>query len=347
MPIQFRTAGPDDADSIAALMQQVFGMDAADPCLNREQMEWKYWRKHPWWDGSRSFVIEQSGAIVAHGAVIPMICAWENKKLRIANLIDWVARRDCPGVGIALRKHIHEMADGVFAVAGTEMTTKILPALGYQEVARASRFAFPLRPLARMRHDSLASGRAWGRLGRNLLWKMRAPSAPPRNWGVRRLSPPDVLRTPFPTPLPRAGEALFLRDPLTITDLLACPTAPGEFYLVEREQKIRGYFVLLKAVNQARIVETWMDTDQPGDWRALYTLAIRQAALFEGITEVVTVISGREAEIEGLRLAGMHAREQVPLRLWTAADFKPASFRYQLADGDAGYLHDNRLSFWI
>jgi len=339
---QFRATGPADAGAISLLMQQVFGMTPDDAVIDAQQMDWKYWRAHPGWEGSRSFVMEREGEVTAHGAVVPLTCVWGDRRLRMVHLIDWAARRNSTGAGIALLKRIGQMVDGIFIAGGSETALKILPALGFREIGKATRFALPLCPLAKLLDDSFGSWRPFARFARNLFWNlfwkmMRSSSRISPGWRVRKLSAGELAGVQFP-----ARKTLFERTVPEIAFFLACPAAPAEFYLVERDGAPRGYFVLSMAVNQCRIAEAWIESD---DWRTLYMLAIREAAANRNIFEIATA-ANNEMEIQALKEVGFKIRGQIPLLLWTPGGSGPDSIRYQLVDGDAAYLHDGRNAFW-
>jgi hypothetical protein len=342
MSSQFRATTPADAEAISHLMRQVFDMPADHPGLSPAQLDWKYWRKHPDWEGSRSYVMERDGVVIAHGSVVPLTLAWGARRLRIVHLIDWAARKDATGAGIALMKRVGQMVDGVFAAGGSEMTEKILPALGFRESGQATRFALPLRPLARLRSESVDSWKPVARFARNLLWKLRAHSGGPQGWTAHRVLPEEIGKVPFPLPQPSAGTALFERTLPEIVFLLDCPAAPMELYVAEREGEACGYFVLALIGAQCRLVESWASQD----WHTLYALAIREALSHPGIQEIATAASA-PAEMKALEQIGFHACGQLSLRFWLSDKTAPEKPRFQLTDGDLAYLHDGSRTFWL
>ena len=308
--------------------------------LGVEQMYWKYWRERPDWSGSRGFVMERSGAVVAHGAVIPLICEWKNRQMRLAYLIDWAAQRDCAGAGVTLLKRVGQMVEGIFTVGGSESTRKILPSLGFKAIGTATRFILPLRVLARL-PDSFRGSRSAARFARNLLLSARRgrPAAIPPGWNARRVVLKELGAVRFPTPRAHGTRAVFMRSPAAIGDLLECPSAPAELYVVEQETRARGYFLLTMAGRQCRIAEAWVETDQIRDWQALFTLAVREAKAHLQIAELVAVAS-TDTEAQALRKAGVPACGQFPMRLWIRNREAPETIRYQMVDSDAAYLHD-------
>ncbi len=303
-------------------------------------MAWKYWNRHPDWEGSRGFVMERGGAIVAHGAVVPLRYMLANQHLRIVHLIDWAATRDCTGAGIALMRRVGEMTDGVFAAGGSESTQKILPALGFKSVGTAARYILPSRPLARM-GNSLRSWRGAARFGRGLFLSLTAHPTEPlhQGWSARRLQSGELSATHVPTPRPCGKQAAFARTHESIVDLLQCPIAPGELYVVERNGTDLGYFVLTIAGMQCRLAEAWIESENPDDWQALFTLAIRQAKTYRQVAELIAVASTR-LEKDALERTGLPCCGHINLRLWMRNERVPEAIRFQMVDGDAAYLHD-------
>jgi hypothetical protein len=329
MKSHFRSTVPGDAGSISRLLQRVFGMPPSHPGLSFEQMYWKYWREGPDWPGSRGFVMERDGAVIAHGAVIPLMCEWADRRLRLAYLVDWAAQRDCTGAGIALLKRVGQMVEGIFTVGGSESTQKILPALGFQMVGTAIRFILPLRVLARL-PDSFRSPRSAARLARNLVLSVRRgrPGITPQGWDARRVPLVELGAVRFPTPHASGATAVFVRSATAIGDLLECPSAPAEFYIVEHEGLARGYFVLTLAGRQGRIAEAWVDG-----------LAIREARAHRHIAELVGIAS-TSVEAQAFRDTGFPTCGRFPIRLWMRDGRIPEAIRYQMADSDAAYLND-------
>lgn len=342
----FRPSRPDDGEAISRLMQQVFGMSPDHPGLGARQMAWKYWREHPDWVGSRGFVMEREGNIIAHGSVVPLRCAWGGRRLKMVELVDWVAQPNATGAGISLLKRVAQTAEGMFIAGGTEATQKILPALGFRETASATSFALPLRPLARLRAESFKSWKPLARFARNTLWKTRGAAPVDAGWQTRPIAAADLAKTQFPMPHPLGTEAaIFERSIPEIAFLMECPVAPAEFYLVERNGVARGYFVLMFALAQCRVADAWLEPNCADDWQALYQLAARAAKAHREVAEIVTV-AGDRTSAQGLKQAGFQPREQVALRFWIPKVEPPVEVRYQMSDNDAAYLYHGATPFW-
>jgi hypothetical protein len=346
MSSQFRPTRPEDAPAISLFMQEVFGMAPTHPGLNARQMHWKYWRDHPEWDGVRGYVMERDRQIVAHGSVVPLNCAWQGRRLKMVDLIDWAAKPANPGAGITLLKRVSQMVDGVFIAGGTSAAQKVFDSLGFREITKATVFALPLAPLSRFLSEPELSWKGPARVARNSIWRMRASTTPPKGWTARRLSPEGVTKAGYPTPHARAQAAVFERSPAAIAHLLDCPAAPAEFYLVEKNGSICGYFVITHAIAQCRIVEAWVEPGSVEDWQALYSLAARQATRSAQTMEIITMVTNDDAAQEGLRRSGFRACGQSPLRFSLRGGTYPEDIRYQMVDNDNAWLHDGTTGYW-
>jgi hypothetical protein len=349
MSSQFRRTNPGDAPAVASFLTQVFSMNAGNPVIEPAHMNWKYWHDHPDWNGTRGFVMQRGEDIIAHGSVIPIPCLWQDRRLNIVNLIDWAARPDSPGAGISLLKRVAQLVDGVFVAGGSEMTQKILPALGFKESVNATQFARPLRPVKRLRAESNWSWRSGARFARNIAWMIKGTgSVHARDWSSRRLLAADVIGAKFPTPCPSVqASAVFERTGRAMAYFLDCPATPVEFHLVERSgSSITGYFVLTFPPGQCRIADAWVDSNRPEDWADLYQLAVQQGREHADAAEIVTVATTAVAS-GALQQTGFHERGRVVLRfLLRGGGDPPPDIRYQLMDGDGAFLHNGRPSFW-
>ncbi len=346
MSSRFRPTRPEDAGEISKFMQQVFGMPADSPGLNVLQMDWKYWREHPEWEGSRGYVMERDGHIIAHGSVVPLTCIWGDRRLKMVDLIDWAGSPAHPGAGITLLKRVSQLVEGVFIAGGTEAAQRVFVSLGFRESAAAAKYALPVRPLRRFVRDSEPLFKRAARLARNTHWTIAGLPATPAGWSARQLSPEEVGGTSFPKPHPRAEPAIFERRAAGIALLLECPITPSEFYLVEKDGQARGYFVLNLVQNQCRVGEAWVEPGGPEDWRALYVLAARQGRKHSQITEVVTAVTNDPAANQGLQQSGFRSRGWIPLRLLIPGGAYPAAVRYQLVDNDSAYMNHGSEVHW-
>jgi hypothetical protein len=284
--------------------------------------------------------------IVAHGTIVPLTFRSGGTQFRMAHLTDWAADSKSVGSGVALLKHIGRSVDAILVAGGSDMTQKILPALGFKVCGDATRFARPLRPLRRLAGHNFSLRRC-ARSARGLLWKWQAPRGPVRGWEARRVTPDDLAASTIPWPKPAPETTLFERTPDLMGYYLRCPATPMELHAAAKEGAVRGYFMLAFAPAQARIVDMWADSADSQDWRALVQLAVRQAERNRSVVEVVSMASDPAASQAFLE-CGFHARGSWPLRLLACNKRElpggPVGFR--MLDGDAAYLLNGGDELW-
>jgi len=335
MKAEFRATTPADAGAIAAFLGRVFEARGGEPIVDPAMMQWRYWRERPGWQGSRSFVLERGGSIVAHGA------AWPAKILSAEEipcffLIDWAASSDFPGAGVSIMKHMAQRVPVNFVYGGTEIARKMRFAMGYRPRNDVRTLALPLRPLRQI----LTSHWNWktpARLVRNHLWSRRKP-VPTNQWRVQPLDPLTISGSSVPWPVRHSRRLMLERNPELFEYLSDCPVAPGIFYLAMRDTGLAGYFCLTFPPGQARIADAWISSSQVDDWIQLYALAVQQAHGHTGVNEV-TAAAANDMALAALEKCGFRIRGLDPVQLYDPQKHVPPDLPLdvQLIDGDAAF----------
>jgi hypothetical protein len=344
----FRSSTVADEAGIAALLRDSLGLAPGHPTTEPRHLQWKYWEPRADWAGSRSYVYLRSGEIVAHGAVIPNVFLWREHRIKILHVIDWAARPDSGGSGVALMKQIGKLTGAMFAVGGSEQTQQILPIIGFKECnTTVTRYARPIRPLLRLVSPEYRSWRLAPQAMRGLLWALTAPSLRDAGWSVQRIRADQLTSAPIIWPSPKFGTAVFERSNASMSYLLRCPATSMELYSVHCYGRPRGYFLLAFAPAQARIADCWIDSDDLSEWGAMVQLAVEQAKVHAQVAEVVSMCSD---PLLGAALikSGFRVRHAIPMWLRTAGGVAPpdASVRFLMADSDEAFLHNGRSSLW-
>lgn len=338
-----RPTTPDDAPEIARLLADA----GLHPQMSQAEMRWRYWQARADWSGPRSFVVVRGEAILAHAAIVPGRLAWDGGRAGTLHLIDWAARPDAIGAGVALLKHIRLLADALLAIGGSAQTLKIVPELGFKRIAEATGFVRPLRPL---RILGGVQGSAWKLLPRTIrsaYWSASAPKAGPADGRARRIGVGEIALLAGRLPVPARGLALFERSPAQLAHVLSCPVTAIELYAWERAPQARGYFLLAFAPGQARLADFWTDSSDPRDWRSLVLCAARQARKNTDAAELVAWAS-EPLTTRALRESGFHVRGAQPIQLLTSenSSIEVPSVRVQMLDNDAAYSHVGRADLW-
>ncbi len=342
---QFTNTSPDEAQPVTEFLTRILVSSADDPGIDPRHLQWKNWDPRPDWPGSRGYVITQD-RIVAHATVVPLALTSGAQRWHLAHLIDWAAAPKSVGSGVTLLKKIGQTVDAILVVGGSEMTQKILPALGFKLCGQVQRYVRPLRPLRRLQGKPL-DWRLAAKVARSLVWKATAPAASLSGWEAQTVTAEGLAGCGVPWPRSQGETLLFERSAEVMAYYLRCPAAPMEFHAVRKDSVVRGYFMLSFAPAQARLVDLWVDSADPQDWRALVQLAVRQAALRPDVAEIVSMAND-PLSAQGLLASGFHAHGSDPLRLLAPAsvEFPSGAIGFRMLDSDAAYLHKNKPESW-
>lgn len=342
--LEFRASTLADEAEIAALLQESFGVPPNHPLIEPRHMRWKYWEPRPDWAGSRSYVYLQGGRIVAHGAIVPGVCVWRGHRITALHLIDWAAKQNSAGSGVTLMKKIGRLADALFSVGGSELTRQILPVIGFKDTGTVvSRYARPIRPLLRLKNP-YGGWRLLPQVVRGAYWALTAPSRRDSQWTAQAVSADAVEAASIVWPAAQFGAAVFERSSSWMEYMLRCPVAPMELYSVHKNGEVRGYFLLGFAPAQARIVDCWIDSDNPSDWNALTQLAVVRAKAHPSVAEVVSE-SSDPLFAAALIECGFRIRHSISM-WWRGAARPDVPLRFMMVDTDAAFLHGGSAILW-
>jgi len=335
MKPEFRATTPADLPAIAAFLARVFEADPGEPGIDPRMLEWKYWKERPGWQGSRSYVLERGGSIIAHGAAWPSKIMAANA-IPCFSLIDWAASPEFPGAGVSLLKHMTKIVPVIFLFGGSEIARKMRTAMGFRLRNEVRTLALPLRPVRQIL-TSQWNWRTPARLARNLLWSRTARLA--GEWQAEPIDPLQLSQSRVPWPAGGADTLFLERDPALFQYLAGCPLTGAAFFLVIRDSKTAGYFCLTFPPGQARIADAWTPSTQVEDWANIYALAIHQASSHPGVNEV-TACSASATSLAALEKCGFHTRIVDMVQLLDPGGQVPAGLplQVQLIDGDSSFL---------
>lgn len=287
-----RPSTPDDGPQIAALLSGVFSFGLDSPSVDPHRMHWKYWQEHDGWPGSRSYVLARGNQILAHAGIVAGTCAFGDSRFGVIHLIDWAARPGVPGAGMAIMRHIASLTDVLVAIGGSEQTLSILPAIGFRPHGMATHYARALRPKRGLLAATGLGRRALPRLvSRGLQASATSRFRVGGGWTSRMVPRAEVRKASLPLPVPTADLAVLERRPGLFEYALDCPAVRMSLHAVERNGKVRGYFLLALDNGRARMADCWMDSDDAADWRTLIELAALESRRHPDIGSLVALAS--------------------------------------------------------
>jgi hypothetical protein len=331
-----RPVEPKDLPDVSRFLVRTYQVDAASNLSDTAFLEWKYLIPRPGSVGSRSFVLEKEGKIVAHGGICPASFRLPSGNLVSAiTIMDWAADPAFPGAGITLFSKLMKLADTVFIVGGSPATRQILPHIGFRPVGEALTFARWVRPWKEFRTRAV-TGRSLLRLAHGLTTSMRqAPY-------VQRLNvQPATQFDDSLRPLLENRELLMTTCQRTISDLnylLQCPAGPVKGYLLLESGDLRGYFILGRALWEARLLDVFVNSGNLEEWRHAYAAATSIATADPDVCRIRAVAT-TPLHGEALRGSGYWKQFKEPIMIHDPRGFLAGAFpaSFQLFDGDAGY----------
>lgn len=336
MKLEIRPSTPVDGPAITDLLREA----GLFPNMQPAHQTWKYWQERTDCPEARSFVMSRGGEIVAHAGIIPGCYASVTGRGRIGHVIDWAALPSFPGAGMSLMKYVGRHAGALLAIGGSEQTLKILPHLGFKPQVSVTGYVRTLRPARLWYGGGKLNWRLLARVARSSWWTWTATLEHGRDWEVRRVSPDNVDSVSSVLPAPVGDRAVLERSSALFRYMLSCPIAAMELYACRKDGGIGGYFLLAFARSQARLVDCWIASENPLDWRDLVQCAVREAMQHAHAAEIVTWASD-PVLANCLLKCGFHARNARIVQSLAGSDSNilDGNVRVQMLDNDAAYLH--------
>ncbi len=333
----FRPSTPDDRERVANFLQTVFGSNPNEPYLQPAHMQWKYWQARGEWQGSRSYLLEREGQIVAHGAAWPIEILAPGHSVSAFHFIDWAADPKLPGAGISIMKRMAESADVICVFGGSEAALKMRAAMGFRPRNKIQVMARPLRPFRQSLSHQTKNWKSAARFFRNLRWSVAGGSAAP-GWQAASVRPNDLPLDVFPAPGP--SDFVFEQNAARLSYMADCPTAQSRFYLVTHQGTPAGFFHLMLVPGQARLADAWVKKNTSAEWQQLYRLAVAEALKLQTAYELVSYASNPVVR-DALQQAGFHTHHEEPVLIFDPKQRVPeqAQLHLQMVHGDAAFWH--------
>jgi hypothetical protein len=333
----FRAAEREDLRALSEFLVRVYKFESSDFHFNPQLLEWKYLYPRAGWQGSRSYLMEKDGKIVAHAGACPV--SFRRPDGHIVNsltIMDWGADSSIPLVGVTLFRKLMAMAPTTFVIGGAPATRQILPRLGFRQAAEAPTYSAWLRPWHEFRTRP-RTGRSVLRLLHGLTHPVRRPSRPIGNWEFVAIPEFDNSLQPMLDGLKRPW-TFCQRTVADLNYLLRCPHLEVRGFLLKRGGNLAGYFVMGKSAWEARLLDLMVDSDDPDDWKDAYAAATSAASLDHDLCRI-RVLSTVPMLSQALEQNGYWCQYEDPIMIHDPGAALGGAFpvSVQLFDGDAGY----------
>lgn len=337
--MNFERVSPEGQDEAVAFLREIFQAPPDARFLRPDVIRWKFFQTRPDWDGSRSYAFRSEGRIVAHACIVPgAFVTPAGKVVRTVFPIDWAASNSVPGAGLLLLREIAALTDVRISYGGSAEARAVVrkgsairrPGSDYPigELLRARR---SLRPFAR--RDSL---RALKQTLRDAWQNARTPLAAHPDWTARR-----VERFDGELPETRGLQLMLpLRSAALLNYMLDCPAVRLLGFLIQKGGATRGHLLLAESGPQARIADLVIDSDQPEDWAAAYSLAASVVQECCPAAHALTAMAGPAALQSALLRAGYSELSRLTATVQDRRSAIPPGCipAFNMMDNDAAYL---------
>jgi hypothetical protein len=295
-------AAESELGEVAHFLCEVFAVSEDHRMFQSDVLRWKCFAPHPFWEGSRGYILRHKGAIAAFGCVMPCRFLTAAESVFSCDVIDWAASKAVPGAGAMLYRHVQHLAGTMINIGGTPEACAVLPRMGFdlrQQRYTCTRVLRPWQHFAAGPKDWKAPLRL-ARDYRELAFPIRAGADALQTRRVDSFqgAAPEMFPDPAVT-----GQVVCARTPQLLDYFLACPAARMEAWLFEYGSQPAGYMLLSRVGRDCRIADLWLRSADAHMWAGAYTAAAT-AALGDPATTRITIAASVSFQMGALRQAG-------------------------------------------
>ncbi len=332
-----RTTDHRDLLALSKFLVRVYNFEPSDFHFDPRLLEWKYLYPRAGWQGSRSYLMEKNGNIVAHAGVGPVSFRLPTGQLvNSLTIMDWGADSTVPLAGITLFRKLMGKAPTAFIIGGAPVTRQIMPHIGFRPVGDALTYAAWLRPWQEFRTRP-RTGRSVLRLLHGLAHPVPVRSRLSRQWESVRVSEFDDSLQPILSGEKRAW-TFCQRTVVDLNYLLRCPHLEMRGFLLKREGRLGGYFIIGKSGWEARLLDFVIDSEDVNDWKHACAAATNTALLDPEVCRI-RILSTVPVLSQALAWNGYWCQYEEPIVIHDPSKALAGAFpvSFQLFDGDSGY----------
>ncbi len=337
MTTSIRPTEYNDLSALAKFLVRVYKFAPSDHHADPPFLEWKYLRSTHDRPGSRSYLLEKDGEIVAHCGICPVTFQLpDGTTVNSVTMMDWAAAPSAPGVGVRLFRNLMEAAPTSFVIGGAPATRLIVPRIGFRPAGEASVYTAWLRPWREFRTRPL-TGRSSLRLLHGFTHPIRNRHQTNAGWEFSPIAFFDESILPLLSVTKRTW-AFCQRTLADLNHLLQCPHLKMQGFLLKRQGKLVGYFVIGKVEWEARLLDLVLDSNQPEDWN-LACAAVTEAARLDPQVCRIRAQATFPVLQDALAWNGYWCQYKEPIMIHDPAKVLDRAFpiNFQLFDGDSGY----------
>jgi hypothetical protein len=337
MTEMLRSTEPNDLPALSQFLAGVYKFDASDFHATPRLLEWKYLQPRSSWQGGRSYLLEESGKIIAHCGICPVNFHLSNGAIvKSLTMTDWGADSSFRGVGKMLFRKLMEMTPTSFIIGGTGPTRHILPHLGFRYIGDAVTYAAWLRPWREFQTRP-RTVRSTLRLLHGLTHPATNRRRATAGWDFELVNQFDDSLLPILNGTKRFWTFCW-RTVSDLNHLLKCPHVRMQGCLLRRNAELIGYFVIGNAGWETRLLDLVVDSASMDDWNLACAMVTQAARLNPEACRIraqasFPMLSG------ALASNGYWHQYKQPIALYDPSNLlgEALPVDFQFFDGDYGY----------
>jgi len=346
--LEISVATESQQDEIRAFVAPAFTGPGTPDVLNSPQMQrWKAVQPHPGWDGRRNYTLRQNHRIAAHACLWPTGFRTSSGDVTCSHILDWAADPTVAGSGVAVYRHLMQLTDIVLAIGGSAQARRLLPRIGFKPYATLDYYARVIRPIRQYLSRPKASAiREMARLGRNIIWSFPAAHSQGSYWSAIHRPAAGTWLDDVVSQFKPQSFCAGSRSSTFVNYLLSCPAAACSLYSLSSRGFDRGYFILNEVRGQTRIIDLFLKSEDPRDWKSAFRVAVATAASIASTCEI-SMATSLPWFTELLRTCGFRKCNDRPVMLYDPRGLlvNAPPLNIQMVDSDAYYLHDLSYPF--
>lgn len=278
-----------DIPELSGFLIDGFGVPATTTCFSQEVLAWKYFDgpAGPSAETNCSLVSRSAGKIVGHIGICPrqfVVSGNAETTVSTIHAIDWLGSREHSGSGAFLMLQAFGNSQTQYAVGGSDLAQAVFPRLGFETKPAVAVFHKILAPLHRLRTRDQGFFRKWAGTAKDIGTALKSRAR--ASGQVVELRPASVF-TPEVDGLQQESSHRIVasrRDHLLLNYFLRYPLPGLSGWTIHAAQQMIG-FALLKVtadgrIRQGKIVDCWLDTEDPSCWQATVAGLIDQLRTF-------------------------------------------------------------------
>jgi hypothetical protein len=304
-----------------------------------EVIRWKYFEERGPWNIPRSFLVSENNRILAHAGLFST--AFESpgsSPIPAVHIIDWRSSEEAGSLGALLMMRAFSLAPVTYALGCTAAASRVLLRSGFEVLFSAPifhRVINRLKPSAwHELHGTQTLARKGALLGIDLVQSLR-PTRPAGKLQIREVASfGDDVREVLARGTPKVTSTS--RSPEVLNHYLRFPLKNFTGYLFE-DDRVRGFAVLTvlqkPALRAGRIVECYLDSDNPSDWTG--AIALLEAEMRKRNVDLISMYGTTPWSTQALRSNGFFRRGRTPFYLRDPKKLVPRALPFHLTHLEA------------